>query len=458
MKKPILIFWLILFSLFSYAQTLDEALLREIKGSFVRDPQNIALQNILTGDADISRNAMNRAVQGKIDHFFKYRVTVKGITNQYSSGRCWMFASMNALRPVVRELLQTEDFDFSHSYVYFWDLLEKSNLFLENIIQTAERDIDDREVTVYFSTPINDGGVWSLFYNVAEKYGVVPESVMPESEHSKNSRQMVSVIKERLRAGGYSLREMYSRGADAEGLRREKKAILKDVYRVLSLCLGDPPAEFIYRYKNREGQIISMKTTPLEFYRSIISSDYSPSSYIMIMNDPTREYYRMYELRNYRNTVEGINWIYLNLPNDEIKAAALSSIKDNEPMYTSCDVGKYFDKESGILDPDNYDYQSLLGINLQMDKKARILTGQSSSSHAMLLIGCDTDQDDKPVKWEFENSWGKNNGNGGYLTFTDKWFDEYMFRFVIHKKHLSPKAIAALSKDPVLLPVWDHMF
>lgn len=269
---------------------------------------------------------------------------------------------------------------------------------------------------------------------------------------------MVSVIKERLRAGGYSLREMYSRGADAEGLRREKKAILKDVYRVLSLCLGDPPAEFLYRYKNREGQIISMKTTPLEFYRSIISSDYSPSSYIMIMNDPTREYYRMYELRNYRNTVEGINWIYLNLPNDEIKAAALSSIKDNEPMYTSCDVGKYFDKESGILDPDNYDYQSLLGINLQMDKKARILTGQSSSSHAMLLIGCDTDQDDKPVKWEFENSWGKNNGNGGYLTFTDKWFDEYMFRFVIHKKHLSPKAIAALSKDPVLLPVWDHMF
>ncbi len=178
----------------------------------------------------------------------------------------------------------------------------------------------------------------------------------------------------------------------------------------------------------------------------------------MIMNDPTREYYKTYEIENYRNTQEGVNWIYLNLPNEDIKTAALASIKNNEPMYASCDVGKQSNRESGILDPEMYDYESLLGVKLHMNKKDRILTRQSGSSHAMTLIGCDTDQNDKPVKWEFENSWGSSNGHNGYLTFTDKWFDEYMFRIVIHKNYLNAKAIQALKGKPVQLPVWDYMY
>lgn len=458
MKKTFFIFLLLCASSFARAQTIDNHLLEQLRSGFEKDPHTVALQNILTGEANLAKLAKNREAEGKTDHYFKYRVNVKGITNQYSSGRCWMFTSLNVLRPDVRELLQTESFAFSHNYLYFWDLLEKSNLFLENVIATSDRDMDDREVTFFFSSPVADGGVWNLFYNLAEKYGVVPEEAMPESEHSKNTRQLVSVLNERLRTGGYAIREMAAKGIREKGLREEKKTVLQDVYRVLSLCLGDPPASFTYRYKNRQGEVVTLQTTPMEFYRNLVKSDYTPADYIMIMNDPTREYYKVYEIKNYRNTLEGINWVYLNLPNDQIKKAALASIKDNEPMYASCDVGKQMDRQAGILDMNNYDYQSLLGISLTMDKKARILTRQSGSSHAMLLMGCDTDENDIPVKWEFENSWGASSGNKGYLTFTDQWFDEYMFRFVIHKKYLSPQAIKALSSKPVLLPVWDYMF
>jgi bleomycin hydrolase len=196
----------------------------------------------------------------------------------------------------------------------------------------------------------------------------------------------------------------------------------------------------------------------MEFYKSIIPQGYNPDQFIMVMNDPTREYYKVYEIKNYRNTIEGINWKYLNLPNDELKASALASIKNNEPLYTSCDVGKQNNGETGILDVNNYDYQSLFGIKLSMDKKARILTRQSGSSHAMLLVACDTDENDKPVKWEFENSWGASAGHNGYLTFTDEWFNEYMFRMVLNKKYLSSKAIEGLKGKSIMLPVWDYMF
>ena len=458
MKKSLLI----ITALFSFgivsAQQINESELEQVRQGFMGTTSDIALQNILTNDANIKNNAVNHSNIGKIDHYFKYRVGVKGITDQESSGRCWMFTSMNVLRPSVMEQFNLTNFDFSHNYCYFWDIFEKSNLFLENIIATADRAMDDRDVTFYFQSPVGDGGVWNLFYNIAEKYGVVPKSVMPETAHSNNTSQMVRIINERLRAGGYNLRESIAAGKKEKAIQNDKIVILKDIYRILALCLGEPPTEFAWRYKDKDGNIKTLKTTPLEFYKSIVEEDYNPSHYIMVMNDPTREYYKIYEIQNYRNTIEGVNWVYLNLPNEEIKASALASIKNDEAMYVSCDVGKQSDYKSGILDVNNYDYESLLGVSLQMDKKARILTRQSGSSHAMTLIGCDTDENDVPTKWEFENSWGAGSGNGGYLTFTDEWFDEYLFRIVLHRNYLSEKAIQALDSEPIILPAWDYMF
>lgn len=438
------------------AQTITDKELQDIRGSFKKDAATTAIQNILTTNKDIKSNALNHDLETKIDHLFKYRVDVKGITNQQSSGRCWMFTSMNVLRPSIMAKYNTDQFDFSHNYLYFWDIFEKSNLFLENIISTVNKPMDDREVVEYFKSPVGDGGVWNLFYNAAEKYGVVPDIVMPETAHSNNTNQMISLINEKLRTGGYHIRQT-ANGKKEKDLRQEKQAILKDVYRMLSLCLGEPPTQFTWRFKDKSGKIVEKEYTPLQFYKEIVPADYTPENFVMIMNDPTREYYKVYEIQNYKNTIEGINWIYLNLPNEDIKKAALASIKNNEAMYASCDVGKQHNRATGIMDPKMYDYESLLGVKFDMDKKARILTRQSGSSHAMTLIGCDTDNNDTPVKWEFENSWGTTAGNKGYLTFTDNWFSEYMFRIVIHRKYLDGKAIESLKQKPILLPMWDYM-
>lgn len=457
MKKQLIIGACLFLSIGISAQSITESDLKEIQSSFVKDASTTAVQNILTTNANITANALNHDLQSKIDHYFKYRVNVRGITDQKSSGRCWMFTSMNVLRPSIMDKYNLSSFDFSHNYLYFWDIFEKSNLFLENVMATWKDDIDDRAVAYLFKSPVSDGGVWNLYYNAAEKYGVVPKEVMPETSHSDNTRQMLSLINERLRGGGYALREMSSEKKKIADLRIEKNNILKDVYRILALCLGEPPAEFRWRVKDRQGNIKEYNYTPKQFYKEITPEDYSPENYVMIMNDPTREYYKVYEIQNYRNTIEGVNWVYLNLPNEDIKKAALTSIKSNEAMYASCDVGKQLNRESGIMDPEMYDYESLLGVNISMDKKTRILTRQSGSSHAMTLIGCDTDENDVPVKWEFENSWGAASGNRGYLTFTDRWFDEYMFRLVIHRRYLDSKAIESLKQKPIQLPIWDYM-
>lgn len=438
--------------------SITSGMLNEIRTGYNEDASTKALRNAISNSESLREMALNREKVGKVDHYFKYRVDVKGITNQKNSGRCWMFTSLNTLRPVVMEKYNLDQFDFSHNYLYFWDIFEKSNLFLENVIATAKKPMDDREVVTYFKSPVDDGGVWNSFFNVAHKYGVVPADVMPETKISNSTGQLTRLIKEKMRGEGYKLRAMVADKASKKDIEKAKMNALKDVYRMLALSLGQPPVEFSWRFKDKDGKVSDYKTyTPQSFFETI-APGYSNKDYVMIMNDPTREYYKVYEIKNYRNVQEGINWKYLNLPNEEIKQFALASIKNNEAMYASCDVGKQHNRKEGVMDVNTYDYESLMGVQFDMDKKARILTRQSGSSHAMTLIGVDVDENEKPVKWEFENSWGTTSGHNGYITFTDEWFNEYMFRVVINKKYMSEKALKALEEKPVQLPVWDYMF
>ena len=457
MKKVILFAAALTLCLGAAAQTIGKNELKEIQGSFLKDASTVALQNVLSHNTDINTLASNLSNEGKQDTYFKYEVDVKGITNQRSSGRCWLFTSLNELRPVAAEKLNVKEFYFSQNYCSFWDLFEKSNLFFENIIATANRDINDRDVVNYLKSPIGDGGVWNHFIDVAEKYGVVPADVMPETEFSNGTANMRKILNEKLRDGAWTLRQLAAGGAKEKALRKEKVEIMKQVYRILALCLGEPPAAFTWRYKDRDGKVQTISSTPQEFYASIAPKDFNRKTMVMIMNDPTREYHKLYEIESYRNTYEGFNWIYLNLPNEEIKPMALASIKDNRPLYISCDVGKYSSRKDGWLDLNLYDYQKLFGITISMDKKARILTRQSGSTHAMLLFACDTDENDVPLKWKFENSWGAASGQKGYVLLTDEWFDEYLFRIVIDKKYVPAETLKLLDQKPVKLPNWDYM-
>jgi bleomycin hydrolase len=437
---------------------VDAEMLNEIRSDFTLDASTKAIQNAVTNSESIRDLSLNRSKIGKIDHFTTYRVDVNGITDQESSGRCWMFTSMNTMRPEVMKKFNLSSFDFSHNYNYFWDIFEKSNFFLENIIATGDRKMDDREVVTYFKSPVNDGGVWNSFFNVAKKYGVVPSEVMPETKVSNKTREIGSLINKKLRGEAYKIREMIAAKASHEEVEKAKVTALKSVYRMLAISLGEPPVNFTWRYKDADGNVSKSKVyTPKEFLAEI-NPDFAKTELVMIMNDPTREYYKVYQIKNYRNVEEGIDWTYLNLPNEEIKKFAVASIKNNEAMYASCDVGKQHNREAGIMDVNTYDYASLFGVEFDMDKKARVLTRESGSSHAMTLIGVDVDENEVPVKWEFENSWGTEAGHNGYLTFTDDWFSEYMFRVVINKNYLDEKAQKALKSKPILLPVWDYMF
>ncbi len=461
MKKLLSIFLLtIAFGNFVISQTgnLDENMINSIREEYSKTAeQDYGIRNAVSNN-EIKKLAVNRDIAGKSEHNFKYKVNVSGITDQESSGRCWMFTGLNTLRPLIINDKDLSSFEFSTNYLYFWDLLEKSNLFLEAVMDNSRKDFSDKTVEWLFKNPIGDGGVWNSFANIVKKYGVVPKPVMPETYHSENTAWLNKLLSRKLREDGLTLYNLKKLKAPTHQIENTKFKMMSEIYRMLVLFLGEPPVEFDYRFVNKSDEIGEYKTyTPQGFYEELFP-DYNPDNYVMLMNDPTREYYKIYEIEFDRNVLEGINWRYLNLPSEKLKGFALESIKNNEAMYVSCDVGKQLSKEDGTLDIDNYDFEALLGVEFGMTKRDRIKTFDSGSSHAMLLMAVDTDKNDKPYKWQFENSWGASYGHNGYLTFTDEWFDDYLFRVVINKKYLDTKTLSLLDQDPIMLPPWDPMF
>lgn len=453
MKKNIMLACLMAMALGAQAQQggITQDMLNQIKSSYKHTPADKAIYNAMA-ETSIAVLAKNHENLVNFDTNFTNKVVSHGITDQQQSGRCWLFTGLNVLRAQMMAKYGLDEMEFSQNYCFFYDQLEKANLFLQGIIDTREKPMDDKMVEWLFRNPISDGGQFTGISDVIGKYGVVPSSVMPETYSSENTSQIARLVGLKLREFGLQLRDEAAKGVKVSALEAKKTEMLSTVYRMLALAFGEPVERFTWTMNGE-----TKEYTPQSFYQEYLGNDLT-NNYVMLMNDPSREYYKCYEIDFDRHVYDGKNWTYVNLPVEDIKAMAIESIKDSTMMYFSCDVAKFLDSKRGTLDLKNFDYESLMGTTFGMNKKQRVQVFASGSSHAMTLMAVDLDKDGKPKKWMVENSWGAEAGYKGHLIMTDEWFDEYMFRLVVEKKYVPEKVLNILKQKPIRLPAWDPMF
>ena len=438
---------------------ISAAMLQQMEKTQQSAPASKAIFNALASNK-IDNLAKNFANQGAIDTHFSTETPKQSIHDQKSSGRCWMFSGFNVLRAnFAKQHADTLAVEYSHDYLFFYDQLEKANLMLQGVIDTAKKPMDDTRVQFFFKNPLNDGGTFCGVSDLADKYGLVPKSVQPETFSAENSAKMSSMISSKLREFGLELRQMAADGKKPAAIKARKTEMLSTVYRMLCLTLGEPVKEFTYAFRNKDGKTVgeARRYTPKEFFKATVGEPLS-GSFIMVMNDPRSPYHKTYEVEYDRHTYDGQNWKYLNLPMDEIEQLAMASLKDGRKMYSSYDVGKQLDRERGYLDTENYDYASLFGTTFGMDKAQRIATFDSGSTHAMTLSAVDIDADGKAVKWKVENSWGPNHGQGGCLIMTDRWFREYTFRLVVNKQYVPQDIMKQFEQKPIMVMPEDPLF
>ena len=437
---------------------ISQQMLQQIQQQNAPTASDRALRNALAANA-IDNLAQNQANAGELDTYFSVETKKQSITDQKSSGRCWMFSGLNVLRSNFAKRTDSLTVDLSQDYLFFWDQLEKANLMLQGCADTGKQPIDDPRVTFFFKSPLGDGGTFCGVADLTEKYGLVPSEIMPESFSSDNTSRMRALISSKLREYGLQLRDMAQKDRKQSSIDKAKVRMLSQIYKMLTLTIGEPVQTFSYAFKDKSGKAVGpAKTyTPQSFYQEVVGGPVN-GTFIMAMNDPRRPYYKTYEVEYDRHTYDGHNWKYVNLPMDDIEQMAIASLKDGRKLYSSYDVGKFLDRKRGYADTENFDYESLFGTTFGMDKAQRISTFDSGSTHAMTLTAVDLDDQGKVKKWKVENSWGASWGQQGCLIMTDRWFREFMFRLVVNKKYVPENILQAAETEPVMVMPEDPLF
>lgn len=453
MKRILLILMslMVSFALGQEFKALTAGDVAEFSKTFHEDDNNLSRQNALANNS-IKSLSIDRATRIKQQHLFSDKIDVKGISNQKSSGRCWLFAGLNILRPDLIDRYNLEDFEFSQNYLFFYDKLEKSNLFLSQMVAMRDRDIHDRELEFLLDSPVGDGGQWNMVVDLVEKYGLVPMTAMPETYASSKTKEMNMLLQKRLRKAAAAIRNTDN---IAEQSSIHQKA-LTDVYRILALALGEPPQTFVWQYEDEDEKLSKANSfTPQQFRDQVVKQDLS--DYVYLLQNPTKEYFQTYSVSLDRDMIEKADMSVLNLPVDVLKAQTLKAVMDDEPVWFACDVGQEQLGEDGLMVRGIYDYEALLGVDFSLSKEEQILYGESIPTHAMVFVGVDL-VGKKSRQWKVENSWGTERGNEGYWLMDDAWFDQYLYGVILPKKYLDKNTLNALEKPPIVLPPWDAMY
>ena len=425
--------------------------------AFEGDPKNRLAQNAVTRNG-IAPAAANRAALNRGIHAFSHVIQTAEATDQKKSGRCWLFAGLNALRVRAAEKMNVEAFELSQTYMMFWDKLEKANYFLESIIATVKEPLDGRLVMWLLAQPIDDGGQWDMFVNLVNKYGVVPKTLMQETHSSSASSTMNYDLEAKLRECAWRLRRDHASGATEDRLRAHKRGMLQVIYRMLAIHLGTPPAEFDWEWRDKNKQFHRHgPITPRAFFETYVGADLD--AMVCLIHAPTADkpFGRTFTVQYLGNVVGGRPVTYLNVEMPVLKRAAADMIVAGWPVWFGSDVDKMFERTSGLMDADAYDFELVYGCPLAMDKAARLDFGDSRMNHAMMLTGVDLDESGRPRRWRVENSWGDKYGDKGNLSMSDRWFDDYVYEAAVDTRHLSPELHAALDMPPIVLPPWDPM-
>jgi len=406
----------------------------------------------------LSEMAFNPIKAGYLQNVFSHEIKTMAVTNQYKSGRCWLFAGLNLLREVAAKKMNVDSFELSQNYIAFYDKLEKANYMLESIIATADRDIDDRTVCWILDVGLQDGGQWDMFASLIEKYGIVPKFAMQETFQSSSTGYMNELANMLLRGYSYKLRDMIAAQASSETVQAEKGRMLGEFYGFLVMCFGSPPQNFDFEYKDRDGgYFINRGMNPKSFYDEYIGL--SMNDYISLINAPTADkaMNRAYTVKYLGNVAGGRDILYVNVEMDRLIEAVVSQIKGGEPVWFGSDVTRlYGSRRFGIWDTECFDYDTALGIPFDMDKTTQLEYRDSYMTHAMLLTGMNI-VDGKPNRWKIENSWGDESGEKGYFIGGSGWFDRYVYQAVIHKKYLDKEILDIAAQDIIELNPWDPM-
>lgn len=196
-----------------------------------------------------------------------------------------------------------------------------------------------------------------MIVNLVSKYGIVPQTLYPDTWNAENSAAMDRLITTKLREDGLILRRYKASGADDTKLASLKDGMMQEVVRILTLCLGPPPPaneKFKWEFYDSSRRLKTVSMTPVEF-----ADTTHVKRFISLVNDPRNEYNRLLTVDHLGNVWDGRPVTYVNVDTIVLKDACVAMLKKGLPIFFGSDVGKQSDSRRGVMDTDLVSYTSM---------------------------------------------------------------------------------------------------
>ena len=429
--------------------------LEKFSAEFNKKPENKVVARAAQRSG-VLEASYNDRVQGQLTRVFSTELDTNNVTNQKHSGRCWLFATLNVLRHAFGKKYKAKDFTFSQAYNFFWDKIERANAFYDAMIRLADKPINDREIQSWLGFAGEDGGLWSMAINLVKKYGVVPSYAMPESFNSNNTTGLIDSLARKERKDAIALRKLVNEGSSKDELEKAKKHFLNEVYRMVSVALGEPPKKFDLEYRDDDKKYhLERDLTPREFVQKYFK-DFKFDDYVVLSNCPNHEFNKLYHMPLYDNVDGGDQIKFLNVPIEYLAQAAVAQLKSGDAVIFGNDVLKQMERKTGYLDTELYQTDKLFGVDTKMSKADRLATGEGFATHDMTLVGVDEDHG-HIRKWKVENSWGDKYGHKGFYEMSQPWFEDYVYDVVVRKEFLTDEQVKLAEGPAIDLKPWDNI-
>lgn len=440
---------------------ISSSFLNNCEENFYKNPLNIVAKNAITSVGS-SLAGVNSSRLNELDYVFLNSVKKRHVkaTNQGHSGRCWMFAGLNMFRHFVIDRFNLDNFEFSETYLFFWDKLERSNSYMKMFIDETNVKPTDRLFEYFISMYMCDGGWFNTFANLVDKYGLIPKEAMKETCNSVDTDDMNRIIKTYLNA--FANFVINNRQLSREELVSRKESVLREIYNILVKFLGQPPKTFSWSYEDGEGETaILSNLNPYAFKRLTIPFENLAESFITIVDIPSLEYGKLYKTLHTQNVAEGAHSLMLNLKMPDIERYIVKNITQNNlACWMFGDVSQDFNQYYSILDDKLCNSDILFNKSeYKYDKGEKMTFRDVQGNHAMLFTGVNLDTDGKILTYQVENSWGywdnETGGMDGFLTTSVSWFRKNGVGIAVPASILSRSHMKLLRQDPIILQPWD---
>ncbi|XP_068146410.1 bleomycin hydrolase [Drosophila tropicalis] len=461
--------------------------LSEWHTQFYEKPLNCFAQNVCTG-----RDPINACLQSETNLAAVTQVTRSkchevcgNIAKPTTGGPNWICTGLDLLRLGINKKVAAPDLELSAGHLLFWHKLERCNYFLHTVAKYLERcePLDGRNFRYLMKHPVPDAGNWHMFVNLVKKYGVMPKQCYLTSVTLSLVR-LNRILQSKLREYVSLMHAQFTFDGDGSNLLTFIDTKLPELYKVINICLGEPPVEFTYTfYDHKKRYQIMENLTSLSFYQILVKPAFEMDSYVCLAHDPrlSSSYHRNYHIACSSNMVEGLMQNYNNQPMDQLMAIIIASLEAGKAVWLACDRQSRFNAKADVLSLHAHNFEQVFGLKVRtvLDKVERMIYHETRRDAALLLTTVTLDALHQPIDFrtittaaaagtstsqvslhaEASSAGAKGKKSRSKVAIIQaNWLREYAFEIVVSSRFVPPAVMHCIQHvESTELPSWDVM-